>query len=534
MSGDPRGRGTLILAVVLVASPAFADETITAIGSVHCFDGTTGAVRPLEGIRVELVDSDCDGSQICDDVMGMSTAGVGGTFKVTGSGGDPFGGKPDVYLRFVYNDDQGVRLTDELDHTRSFSTPEHDHDNVGSGVIDFGAWTTGVGAASGEGTRCGVWRATRAAYHGYANEVGAEAPAGHLDVLYWSAIWAGTPWTNTDTIHWPIHYETGAAPHEFGHSIRHAADGDGAHFTNDVTRFRYARTHSACAADANAQSGESRDSVRGFGFNEGWAEYWEGATGGCPGTADDAIEGDIARALRALQTSSSLSRRDMVRVLIDNPGAIHNLDEFKSAMASRLGVAVSSLRTEGAGAAAASAYVRELSAEQIRATLGRQLAEVRTLIEEQRAAAREAARRNEINRRQTCTGADCEAIFRSTVAPALLEAEARSLEALAVRLEQALASARPLSAEIAGGAFDSWLREYRSALDTELRRAMQEGVARAQAAFARLGPRLSHFADPFAAELAEAGRRLDASRPAKDDREPGLPQLVLTEDRPRR
>ena len=50
--------------------------------------------------------------------------------------------------------------------------------------------------------------------------------------------------------------------HEFGHRIRHAADGDEAHFLGDAIRFQYAR-HPAADDHANL----------GFAFNEGWAEY---------------------------------------------------------------------------------------------------------------------------------------------------------------------------------------------------------------------------------------------------------------------
>jgi hypothetical protein len=107
--------------------------------------GSDNSTQPLAGARIEMWDSDCDGSTICDDFMGSSRINADGTFSVTGTGGDPFSG-PDVYLRVVYNDDAGVRLTDELNDDRSVDTPEHDHNNVGGGTIDFGAWTIGLDA----------------------------------------------------------------------------------------------------------------------------------------------------------------------------------------------------------------------------------------------------------------------------------------------------------------------------------------------------------------------------------------------------
>ena len=520
---------------VLLACPALADEKVTATGRVLCNDGSVGSVRPLEGVRVELMDSDCDGSQICDDVMGVAYAGADGMFEVSGTGGDPFGGRPDVYLRFAYNDDRGVRLTDEADTTRRFSTPEHDHDDTGSGTVAFGEWTTGLGVEAGEGTRCGVWLASRAAYRGYVAEAGAEPPAGHLDVLYWSAIWAGTPWTNTDTIHWPIHYWSRAAPHEFGHSIRHAADGDPAHFAFDVGRFRYARNHSRCAADANAQPGESRASVEGFGFNEGWAEYWAGDTSGCPGLADDAIEGRIAFELRGLQRAHGLERRDMARVLIDNAGSIHTLEEYRSALANRLGVASSSLRVDNDGQADPRAlWPGAMAADLVAGGLRRHLSGVRAGIEARARAARERAIRNRLNRNAVCARAECERVFRDVTAPALLEAEARVLESFALRLELALRSPDTLPAQLASGEFEGWFAAQRRGLQAELRAVMEKGLDEARVALGRAGPRLGHHADAFLGELSEARTRLAVSSGARGARGPTLPELRLEEDLARR
>ncbi len=234
--------------LVLASGAASNDFTVTAIGSFFCYDGSTNTTVPLAGARVLLMDSDCDGSTVCDDLMGSGHIEADGSFRVTGHGGDPGDwswSRPDVYLQVVYNDDQGVRETDELDWDRSTVTPQHDHDNTTDGsTVDFGSWTAGTGVNIGEGTRCGVWLAGRRAFQNYVAMMGENPPAGHWDIEYWSAIWAGTPWTSDNTTHWPIHYNSFAATHEFGHSVRHAADGDRNHFNWDVTRFRYARNHS--------------------------------------------------------------------------------------------------------------------------------------------------------------------------------------------------------------------------------------------------------------------------------------------------
>jgi hypothetical protein len=127
----------------LTAYAATADNaTVTATGFAYCHDGTDNTDSPLTGARVQLMDSDCDGSTICDDVMGQGYVATDGSFNVTGTGGDPGNyswSRPDVYVRVVFNDDRGVRLTDELDRDQYFDTPEHDHDNTANGsTIDFG------------------------------------------------------------------------------------------------------------------------------------------------------------------------------------------------------------------------------------------------------------------------------------------------------------------------------------------------------------------------------------------------------------
>jgi hypothetical protein len=91
------GRLGIALLLSLQSPLAAADATVTAVGSVFCFDGAigaTGAEIPLVGARVELMDSDCDGSQICDDEMNSTSTyvDVNGTFTVMGKGGDPLGG----------------------------------------------------------------------------------------------------------------------------------------------------------------------------------------------------------------------------------------------------------------------------------------------------------------------------------------------------------------------------------------------------------------------------------------------------------
>jgi hypothetical protein len=326
----------------LTGTVAIADEHVTAHGYWHCWDSSVqpgGQVVPLEGARVELVDSDCRGSEICDDVMGTSHVQADGSYWVEGSGGDPgiWWTEPDVYVRVVFTDDEGVREADDIDITRSASTPQHDHDNV-KGDIDFGGMVTGLGVDIGDGNKCGVWLAARRAYRAYIQTVGSAPPAGYYDITYYSALYGISPWTDRDTTHWPTHFplnpffpnppsRTYAIDHEFGHTLRHAADGDRNHFNWDSTRFRYGREHYYCESGVLEERDEDRE---GAAFNEGWAEYWAGLSEPCNNPLNFQVEGDIAAALSLLATCPGVGRAGLMRVLINNSYAIHSYGEFRS------------------------------------------------------------------------------------------------------------------------------------------------------------------------------------------------------------
>jgi hypothetical protein len=544
---SPLRRGFLLPALVFACIPllsvhALADATITATGFAFCYDGTTQTFHPMEGVRVELMDSDCDGSQICDDEMGRNWVQADGSFRVTGSGGDPgwIGSDPDVYLRFAYNDDEGVRLTDELDSTRSWNTPEHDHDNTGDGTnIDFGSWSTGNGVDPGEGTQCGVWSEGRNAFRAYRTEIGAEPPAGHLDIEYWSAIYAGTPWTNTDTIHWPIHFSSRAMRHEFGHSIRHAADGDARHFTDDVVKYRYARNHpNGCAEDDNAQQGELLESVIGYNFNEGWADYWEGRVGGCGGAIlTDRVELQVAAQLNALQHANGLTRADMVSVLIANPGAIHSMDEFSNALReSHVGINQNPLIVAGTPPVNYAPYTEARRASLIAA----QIEQISTQISNLRSQALASHRATDDSVERPCKGKNCEDIFKRAVAPAFLRGKAKILE---IRLSALKRAARPdwalqVQRELKTGRYSAFMEEYRSNLRAAMRKELLESIKQAQMSVRRIQSRLSPAAfDVSLSTLAKAAARLEPQTSGKlgaiDYPLGWLPQVSLAEDRGR-
>jgi hypothetical protein len=140
----------------------------------------------------------------------------------------------------------------------------------------------------------------------------------------------GTPYTTWDTIHWPgVDTDFDGFDHEFGHRLRHTADGGVVHFNNDATWYRYARHHEL-----------DEDTNLGFAFNEGWANYfrhlmqpdyldgpWNGQFKG------DEVEGNVAVKLINLSRNCQSNAFnhgffEMWKALKANPGTIHSFPEF--------------------------------------------------------------------------------------------------------------------------------------------------------------------------------------------------------------
>ena len=183
-----------------------------------------------------------------------------------------------------------------------------------------------------EGDDCILWNRGVQALTDYFNNVQSVPPAGGLRVKRWSAVYT-SPHTFYNYIVAPTDLATRAGGdrtffHEFGHSIRHVADGGEAHWHWDNFRFIYARIHNG-----------SQVTNKAFVFNEGWAEYW--ATVHLGGThpnhpnvpsADflDWNENLIANYLKELETAVPEFRaKHMANVLVSNPGKIHTLYEFE-------------------------------------------------------------------------------------------------------------------------------------------------------------------------------------------------------------
>ncbi len=274
-----------------------------------------GTVTPLVGARVELWKNN---SYWFDDKLGAAHTTSSGSYNFSVRANDNF----DLYAKVVLNDDQGVHLGDwyalsDWD-TQTETTGSH------SGLVNLGTYE--ISGDGGSGTpKCAVFQGAHNAYQNYKQVIGSPPPDTSYTILS-DFPCCGVPFTTTDTTRWPSNYETGGGSldggysvnfHEFAHSVRHSYDGGTAHFLFDVARFGYLKTHSLCQV-----------TNEGFAFNEGWAEYWAGTLGPCVDPTNFSQEGNVAAALAGLEKCAN--RPTMVRVLRENPGAIHSYNEFKA------------------------------------------------------------------------------------------------------------------------------------------------------------------------------------------------------------
>jgi hypothetical protein len=314
--------GLVVVTVSLAAAaPAKADTTLFKAQFV-CND--RGAVYPLANARVELWQRGWDAlpKWLTDSLLFVSHLDAEGRVAVTVRGDED-----DFYFRIVLADNAGVRAEDWWAPWAWFAdTPTNQNDVP---VQDYGTQGLGNGTIPPE---CSAFEGARRAYHGYEAEIGARPPY-DLKVNLNSPS-AGVPYSPYVRMQWPPRYPTGDAAggfeksaHEFAHTLRHALDGDLAHFFFDVGRFNYLQQHKPC-----------NRTNEGFAFNEGWAEYWARSYGpapNCPGKASDdyAVEGNVAAALDRLdRTCRGIGRPQMVEVLRNNRGRIHSFEEFRAAL----------------------------------------------------------------------------------------------------------------------------------------------------------------------------------------------------------
>lgn len=213
--------------------------------------------------------------------------------------------------------------------------------------IDQAPTTTGSVSAFGDvnisPTDCVLWqRGVRALTH-YFGLMGTAPPAGQLQVKRWTSVNSSATAFHTPYAYLVVPSDASSLSfrstffHEFGHSVRHVADGAHTHWDYDNFRFAYARPHDG-----------GQVTNRGFVFNEGWANYWEAVVTGTgvsvtPGISSlDASFIDFNEDLvgvRLMALSAPVGHAFMVKVLLDNPGAIHTLEQYERFYCSAPGTA---------------------------------------------------------------------------------------------------------------------------------------------------------------------------------------------------
>jgi hypothetical protein len=185
---------------------------------------------------------------------------------------------------------------------------------------------------------CWLWTQGTVALTRHFAVTGAVPPAGQLRIKRWSAVFlsaGAAAHSFYDYVVAPTDLaNAGTVFHEFGHTVRHVADGPHTHWDWDNTRFLYARDHDG-----------GQITNKGFVFNEGWADYWGAVIGG---TTLPAAVGEPAGAgfmdfnerrvaTRLMELSVPVGHPFMLAVLTSNPGVIHTLQQFEDLYCARLG-----------------------------------------------------------------------------------------------------------------------------------------------------------------------------------------------------
>jgi hypothetical protein len=125
--------------------------------------------------------------------------------------------------------------------------------------------------------------------------------------------------------------------HEGAHAMRDLADGDETHWHGDNVNFIYARVHHGLEI-----------SEEPYAFHEGWADYWAFArhngraplpvgpytTAGAVALHQDWVENLVANRLMDLANCSTVGDSAMVQTLENNPGTLHSLFAFETALCS--------------------------------------------------------------------------------------------------------------------------------------------------------------------------------------------------------
>jgi len=174
-----------------------------------------------------------------------------------------------------------------------------------------------------------------------------------LRIKRWEGVHVGTPYSYYDYIVLAANYRgwdswvgrRNTVRHEFGHTIRHAADGGQSHWDWDNFRWVYARAHVG-----NEIFNEH------YAFNEGFGQYWTcvpAGLAGCPagpvpnplppGSSnwDDYLDWNeflVAQRIYTLSQAAGVGHNEIVALMVANPGSIHTLIEFERAYCTRFNI----------------------------------------------------------------------------------------------------------------------------------------------------------------------------------------------------
>jgi hypothetical protein len=216
-------------------------------------------------------------------------------------------------------------VMDDVHNPRSDSAP------LPAGTVS--GTTRDLGNIIVETGDCALWVLGVYVLEDFHTKVRNSPPAGKLRIKRWSGVYNGIPYSFYDYIVLSTDYikdnrnkdsRESTIAHEFGHTIRHAADGDLTHWNWDNFRWAYARVH----------SGKEITNVQ-LAFNEGWAGYWKWVVkgtlpslSGVPGV-EYMDWNEIRVTNRLAELGGSAGPAQMVRVLTSNPKSIHSLYEFE-------------------------------------------------------------------------------------------------------------------------------------------------------------------------------------------------------------
>lgn len=323
--------GMLVVGAAVSAGAPAPAQGATYSGRFACDD--RGSEVGMPGARVEIWGQGPIGlwPELAGEVLARGFTDEEGGFSLAGPARD---GR--VFARVLYHDAFDVSLNDWA--SPGDRTNDSDRIEARNGDVDFRQITLRADDGATGSPRCAVFRGVHKARLAWQQEIGTDVP-NHAREIGWNYPNAGTfdpgrgrPFTAGTGIKWPDTAPVGmgngdfsTALHEFGHSIRHGFDGDIFHFLDDAfLRFSYLQFHEPCSRYNE-----------GFGFNEGWANYWAGewAEVTCYAADDYAVEGRVARALKLLELRcAGGDRRLMVDVLRRNPGRIHSFAEFRDAL----------------------------------------------------------------------------------------------------------------------------------------------------------------------------------------------------------